>query len=120
MVVGAARAREIASLAQQSRCCPRTHPSQPTLNQPIEPTNTLSAGLIDFYLLNPLARALQRRFSESDFTLRDRLGGGNYGQGARQRGRRRRVLFMGWGDTGGGPVHSWEEQPGRPGLQEGF
>ncbi|KAL4426222.1 hypothetical protein ABPG77_009837 [Micractinium sp. CCAP 211/92] len=37
-------------------------------------------GLLDFYLLNPLSRLLQRRFTESDFTLRDRLGGGNYGQ----------------------------------------
>ena len=39
--------------------------------------------MLDFYLLNPLAKLLQRRFTESDFTLRDRLGGGNYGQGAR-------------------------------------
>ncbi|KAI3427321.1 hypothetical protein D9Q98_010238 [Chlorella vulgaris] len=37
-------------------------------------------GLLDFYVLAPLARVLQRRFSERDFTLRDRLGGGNYGQ----------------------------------------
>lgn len=37
-------------------------------------------GMVDFYVLNPLARATQRRFTESDFTLRDRLGGGNYGQ----------------------------------------
>ncbi|PSC67765.1 putative ubiquitin conjugation factor E4 [Micractinium conductrix] len=37
-------------------------------------------GLLDFYLLNPVARLLQRRFTEADFTLRDRLGGGNYGQ----------------------------------------
>ncbi|EFN51112.1 hypothetical protein CHLNCDRAFT_28384 [Chlorella variabilis] len=37
-------------------------------------------GLLDFYLLNPIARLLQRRFSEADFTLRERLGGGNYGQ----------------------------------------
>lgn len=40
-----------------------------------------TAGLLDFYVLAPLARVLQRRFSERDFTLRDRLGGGNYGQG---------------------------------------
>lgn len=32
-------------------------------------------------MTGPLARLLQRRFTEADFTLRDRLGGGNYGQG---------------------------------------
>lgn len=48
----------------------------------VPPLHTSPAGLLDFYLLNPLARLLQRRFTERDFTLRDRLGGGNYGQGA--------------------------------------
>ncbi|PRW05929.1 Serine threonine- kinase chloroplastic [Chlorella sorokiniana] len=37
-------------------------------------------GLLDYYITGPLARLLQRRFTEADFTLRDRLGGGNYGQ----------------------------------------
>jgi len=39
------------------------------------------AGLLDYYVTGPLARLLQRRFTETDFTLRERLGGGNYGQG---------------------------------------
>ncbi|RMZ53509.1 hypothetical protein APUTEX25_003331, partial [Auxenochlorella protothecoides] len=38
-------------------------------------------GLLDFYVSTPLARLTQQRFTEDDFTLRDRLGGGNYGQG---------------------------------------
>ncbi|KAL6774629.1 STL1 [Auxenochlorella protothecoides x Auxenochlorella symbiontica] len=37
-------------------------------------------GLLDFYVSTPLARLTQQRFTEDDFTLRDRLGGGNYGQ----------------------------------------
>eukprot|EP00887_Chlorella_sp_A99_P007082 scaffold2.g7082.t1 len=37
-------------------------------------------GLLDFYVANPLAALLGPKFSEQDFTLRGRLGGGNYGQ----------------------------------------
>lgn len=39
------------------------------------------AAIIDFYILGPVSKFLGARFSESDFTLRDRLGNGNYGQG---------------------------------------
>ena len=39
------------------------------------------AAIIDFYILGPVSKLLGARFSESDFTLRDRLGNGNYGQG---------------------------------------
>ncbi|GAB4813213.1 hypothetical protein N2152v2_000259 [Parachlorella kessleri] len=38
------------------------------------------AGILDFYILEPLSKALGRRYKERDFTLRDRLGSGNYGQ----------------------------------------
>lgn len=37
-------------------------------------------GLLDFYIITPLRTALGRRYSEVDFVLRARLGGGNYGQ----------------------------------------
>ncbi len=39
-------------------------------------------GVLDFYVFNPVAALLSPSFNESSFTLRDRLGGGNYGQGA--------------------------------------
>jgi hypothetical protein len=38
------------------------------------------SGLLDFYVLAPLAARLRPEFTEDDFTLRDRLGNGNYGQ----------------------------------------
>lgn len=38
-------------------------------------------AILDFYLINPLTKVLGNRFTEKDFTLRDRLGNGNYGQG---------------------------------------
>lgn len=38
-------------------------------------------AILDFYLLGPVSALLGKKYSESDFTLRDRLGGGNYGQG---------------------------------------
>ena len=37
-------------------------------------------GVIDFYVLNPLDSVLRKGFKVADLTLRDRLGGGNYGQ----------------------------------------
>lgn len=37
-------------------------------------------GVIDFYILNPLDTVLRKGFKVADLTLRDRLGGGNYGQ----------------------------------------
>jgi serine/threonine protein kinase len=37
-------------------------------------------GLFDFYVLAPLIKLTRKRFSEGDFTLRQRLGNGNYGQ----------------------------------------
>jgi hypothetical protein len=63
-------------------CTPATKltSSAPHTVPPVVPP-PCTAGLLDFYVLAPLARVLQRRFSERDFTLRDRLGGGNYGQG---------------------------------------
>lgn len=38
-------------------------------------------NLLDFYVFGPLGSLTARRYTESDFTLRDRMGGGNYGQG---------------------------------------
>ena len=37
-------------------------------------------GIVDFYLGAPLAALATKRWSEGELTLRDRLGGGNYGQ----------------------------------------
>ena len=34
----------------------------------------------DYYVLRPLSKLTGAKFSENDFTLRDRLGNGNYGQ----------------------------------------
>lgn len=39
------------------------------------------AAILDFYIFGPVSKLLGGRFSENDFTLRDRLGNGNYGQG---------------------------------------
>lgn len=39
------------------------------------------SAVLDFYILAPLSKAISPTFSENDFTLRDRLGNGNYGQG---------------------------------------
>jgi hypothetical protein len=39
------------------------------------------SAIIDYYILRPLSQLLGTTFSENDFTLRDRLGNGNYGQG---------------------------------------
>lgn len=38
------------------------------------------SGILDFYLINPLVKFLRTKFTSADFTLRDRLGNGNYGQ----------------------------------------
>ena len=35
---------------------------------------------LDYYVLRPLSKLTGAKFSENDFTLRDRLGNGNYGQ----------------------------------------
>lgn len=35
---------------------------------------------LDYYVLRPLSKLAGAKFSENDFTLRDRLGNGNYGQ----------------------------------------
>ena len=37
-------------------------------------------GILDFYILGPLVRVTRKQFNEQDFTLRNRLGNGNYGQ----------------------------------------
>lgn len=37
-------------------------------------------GVVDFYILNPIDSLLRRKYKVSDLTLRERLGGGNYGQ----------------------------------------
>jgi serine/threonine protein kinase len=37
-------------------------------------------AIIDFYLRIPLARIFRKNFDAGDFTLRDKLGSGNYGQ----------------------------------------
>ena len=57
--------------------CPPARPSAPRF-----PPLRCCAGLLDFYVFSPLSRLLGPKFTEKDFTLRDRLGGGNYGQGA--------------------------------------
>ena len=37
-------------------------------------------GLFDFYVLNPLGAVFQKRYKTDQLTLRERLGGGNFGQ----------------------------------------
>lgn len=37
-------------------------------------------AVLDYYVLRPLSKLTGAKFSENDFTLRDRLGNGNYGQ----------------------------------------
>jgi len=37
-------------------------------------------GLLDFYVLVPFSKLIQRRYQVADLTLRDRLGSGNFGQ----------------------------------------
>lgn len=37
-------------------------------------------GITDFYVLNPISRSLSKKWRVSDLGLRDRLGGGNFGQ----------------------------------------
>lgn len=37
-------------------------------------------GLFDFYVLNPLGALFQKRYKTDQLTLRERLGGGNFGQ----------------------------------------
>ncbi len=37
-------------------------------------------GLLDFYLFGPLAIVLEKKWSVEQLTLRDRMGGGNFGQ----------------------------------------
>ena len=38
------------------------------------------AAIIDFYIRIPITRLVRNRFDAGDFTLRDKLGSGNYGQ----------------------------------------
>ncbi len=37
-------------------------------------------GVLDFYVLVPFSKLIQRRYQVADLTLRDRLGSGNFGQ----------------------------------------
>ena len=37
-------------------------------------------GFLDFYVFGPLGVALERNWSVADLTLRERMGGGNFGQ----------------------------------------
>ena len=37
-------------------------------------------GILDFYLLVPLSKLFQKQWRVSELTLRDRMGGGNFGQ----------------------------------------
>ena len=39
------------------------------------------SAIVDYYILRPVSQLAGAKFSENDFTLRDRLGNGNYGQG---------------------------------------
>ncbi|CAD7700518.1 unnamed protein product [Ostreobium quekettii] len=36
-------------------------------------------GIMDYYILGPLGKLLQRRWKSEDFVVRNRLGGGNFG-----------------------------------------
>lgn len=38
------------------------------------------SAILDFYLLAPVSKVFRLGFTEEDFTLRDKLGNGNYGQ----------------------------------------
>ena len=37
-------------------------------------------GITDFYVLNPISRSISKKWRVADLGLRDRLGGGNFGQ----------------------------------------
>lgn len=37
-------------------------------------------GIMDFYVFNPINGLISKSYKVADLTLRDRLGGGNYGQ----------------------------------------
>jgi len=37
-------------------------------------------GITDFYILNPISRRTSKKWRVSDLGLRERLGGGNFGQ----------------------------------------
>lgn len=37
-------------------------------------------GILDFYLLVPLGKLFQKQWRVSELTLRERMGGGNFGQ----------------------------------------
>lgn len=43
----------------------------------LTPSPVLS--ILDYYIATPISALLETKFSSSDFALRDRLGGGNYG-----------------------------------------
>lgn len=43
----------------------------------LTPSPVLS--ILDFYILAPLSAAISSEYKSTDFTLRERLGGGNYG-----------------------------------------
>ena len=36
--------------------------------------------MLDFYIMDPLNKLLERKWSVSKLTLRERMGSGNYGQ----------------------------------------
>ena len=37
-------------------------------------------GIMDFYVFNPINSLVRKSYKVADLTLRERLGGGNYGQ----------------------------------------
>ena len=37
-------------------------------------------GMLDFYVLDPLSKLTERKWSVTDLTLRNQMGSGNYGQ----------------------------------------
>ena len=37
-------------------------------------------GIMDFYVFNPINSLVSKSYKVADLTLRERLGGGNYGQ----------------------------------------
>jgi len=41
-------------------------------------------GIMDFYVFNPINTLIRKSYKVADLTLRDRLGGGNYGQASRK------------------------------------
>lgn len=62
---------------EQSRVLRAVHVQAFTYCFLLTPSPVLS--ILDFYILAPLSAAISSEYKSTDFTLRERLGGGNYG-----------------------------------------